>query len=938
MVQKNRNTPLDYYYRYEVATLDKYEYKVRTDEMKQLIKEAKFAEAMEIADSIDWRRVKNTKMLCVVSDIYKINHKFEESKEILLLAYEKNQTSRLIVYSLCELCIKMDEVVEANEYLKEFIRLAPKDNGRYILRYKMLEAQDVSLEERISVLEEYKKREPLSEKWAYELAYLYHRVGLVTRCIEECDQLFLWFREGKYVLKALELKQLHLPLTAEQQYVYDQQFYNTNRTHIPKTAYDDAEKNIEVPPMDVSEYNTINLQKELAESMKEILPTQTSADGVTVEEVLFSDTSAEAPPIFEEPLVYEAPIDLTLVPESLIDEETEVELSEEEVLAMEALEATMAEGALQVVEPLAEEAVEELVIEDITDESVEDIANQVTKVYKAITDEMIMQATGKVVAPKASEPEAVVSKVQITPEPETGVKTAGLKEQKLQENMTAKLPVEMARMLSQEYDGQIRLVVPETEQVEKQITGQLNIIDVMAEWEKIKKATEEKRAEEVRQRVLEHTGNIFVEFDEVSNKKDILAGVDLIEEEPTEDDVAEMVTEEESVTAEVEEEVIETEEIEFEVSEEVDEEAEEEDSEEDEETEEEVFEEDEETEEDEVFEEEEDSEEEEDFEEEEDSEEDEVFEEDEDSEEEEDFEEDEEAEEEEDFEEDEEAEEDFEEDEETEEEEVLEEDEETGEIEENSKTTTQVRAFTSEEKMLFNSFIQTKKDKKKLVEALDEMSLAAYTGNVVITGEEAADTTTLAKAMIKSMQISDSNFSGKVAKITGAGLENKDIKEVLEKLENGALIIEAAHKMSKQSVDKLYKQLEREDKGIIVIMEGPKGSMNKFMDKNDQLNKVFTARFDITGFSNTALVEYAKRYAREQEYSLDELAGLALHSRIDNMQTNDHKVTVDEVKAIVDEAIVKANKKNLKHFFDVLCSNRYDEEDMIILREKDFEV
>ena len=187
------------------------------------------------------------------------------------------------------------------------------------------------------------------------------------------------------------------------------------------------------------------------------------------------------------------------------------------------------------------------------------------------------------------------------------------------------------------------------------------------------------------------------------------------------------------------------------------------------------------------------------------------------------------------------------------------------------------------------------------------------------------------------MQVSDSNFSGKIAKITGAGLDNKDIKEVLGKLENGALIIEKAHKMSEQSVEKLYKELEKEDKGIVVIIEGPKGSMNKFMDKNEKLAKVFTARFDITGFSNKALVEYARRYAREQEYSLDELAGLALHSRIEKMQTNDHKVTVDEVKEIVDEAIARANKKNLKHFFDVLCSNRYDEEDMIILREKDFE-
>ena len=862
--------------------------------MKQLIREGKFADAMEIADSIDWRRVKNTKMLCIVSDIYKINHKFEESKEILLLAYEKNQTSRLIVYSLCELCIKMDEVVEANKYLKEFIRLAPKDNGRYILRYKMLEAQDVSLEERISVLEEYKNREPLSEKWAYELAYLYHRVGLVTRCIEECDQLFLWFREGKYVLKALELKQLHTPLSAEQQYVYDQQFYNTHRTHIPKTAYDGyeeeaaKEENIEVPAMDVSEYNTINLQRELAESMKEILPTEGGNEAATVEEVLFSDTSAEAPPIFEEPFVYEEPIDLTQMQEVLLEEEEpeemalQEELSEDEALAMAALEATMTEEAedTEVVEEASDK--EELVIEDITQESVEDIADQSTKIYKPITDEMIMQATKENFKPKMQE---------------------------LQENMTAKLPIEMARMLSQEYDGQISLVVPETEQVEKQITGQLNIIDVMAEWEKVKKATEEKRAEEVRQRVLEHTGNIFVEFDEASSKQDILAGVDLSDDEVLAEEeieeISEALAEEEAAAAqellEETEEVVETEEIEFEVSEEVEEEI----SQELEEAEEEVFEE-------EVFEEDEET-----FEEEADEE---VFE-------------DEEVSDEESFEDEEAKEDDV-------EEELEDEEPEDGFEPDDSADTNadSTRAFSSEEKMLFHSFIQTKKDKKKLIAALDEMSLAAYTGNVVITGEEAADTTALAKAMIKNMQLSDSNFSGKVAKITGFGLENKDIKEVLGKLENGALIIEAADKMSKETVGKLYKQLEREDKGIVVIMEGPKKAMNKFMDNHNILNKVFTARYDIAGLSNKALVEYAKRYAREQEYSLDELAVLALHSRIDDMQTNDHSVTVNEVKEIVDEAIAKANKKNLKHFFDVLCSNRYDEEDMIILRERDFEI
>ena len=861
-----------------MATLDKYEYKVRTDEMKQLVREAKFAEAMEIADSIDWRRVKNTKMLCTVSDIYKINRKFEESKEVLLMAYEKNPASRSIVHSLCELCIKTDDVVEANEFLKEFIRLAPKDNSRYILRYKMLEAQDVSLEERISVLEEYKNREPLSEKWAYELAYLYHRVGLVTRCIEECDQLFLWFGEGKYVLKALELKQLHVPLTSEQQYVYDRQFYQTHRTHTPTTAYDgyeeekaSKEEEIEVPTMDVSEYNTINLQRELAESMKEIMPDEDTAEEATVEEVLFSDTNAEAPPIFEDPFVYQEPFDLTQTPEVLLEEEPE-EVLDEEPVETEDLEP----------------AEEEIVFEDITEESVEDLANQVTKVYKAITDDVIKQATQPIPPVEENEqPKATV----ITPEAGDMTEISVSKEDKLQQSMTGKLPAEMAKMLSQEYDGQIKLVVPETEKVEKQITGQLNIIDVMAEWERIKREAEEKRAQEVRQRVLDYTGNLFIEFDEASNSTDIFKEMELLLENETNEENENVANTESAETIE------ETEEILFEVPEEetVEEEMEPEENifEEELELEEEIFEEDEESEED-------------------------VFEEDLESEEE-------------IFEEDAEPAEDIIE----EEVEVEEESEDEEEVDE--KENTSIRTFTSEEKMLFSSFIQTKKDKKKLVTALDEMSLAAYTGNVVITGEEVADTTTLAKAMIKSMQVSDSNFSGKVAKITGAGLDNKDIKEVLAKLENGALIVEKAHKMSEQSAEKLYKELEREGKGIVVIMEGPKSSMKEFMDKNDNLSKVFTARFDITGFSNKALVEFAKRYAKDQEYAMDELAELALHSRIEKMQTKDHKVTVDEVKEIVDGAIAKANKKNLKHFFDVLCSNRYDEEDMIILREKDFE-
>ena len=302
--------------------MDKYEYKVRADEIKTLIADA---EAVKIADSIDWRRVKSVMMLCTISDLYKINRRYEESRDILLLAYERHTGGRLIVYSLCELSIKLEEYVQAIEYYKEFVQIAPKDTGRYILQYKLYEAQDVSLEERIAVLEEFKKKE-YREKWAYELAYLYHRVGLATKCVEECNEMFLWFGEGRYVLKALELKALHEALTPEQQAKLDELKegaqevpFTTGRVEINEVAREATEDeedgefardeeeedsesvpettreipvkdlDIQVKPVDVSQYNTINLQKELAESMRDFLE-----DG-TVEQPVEQEQTQELP-------------------------------------------------------------------------------------------------------------------------------------------------------------------------------------------------------------------------------------------------------------------------------------------------------------------------------------------------------------------------------------------------------------------------------------------------------------------------------------------------------------------------------------------------------------------------------------------------------------------------------------------------------------------
>ena len=202
--------------------MDKFEYKVKSDEIKTLISEGQYQRAVEIADEIDWRRVKSVMMLCTISDLYKMVRRYEDSRDLLLLAYERHPGGRTIVFSLCELFIKMGDVYQAVEYYKEYVAVAPKDSGRYILQYKLYEAQDVSLEERIAVLEEMKRKD-YREKWAYELAYLYHRVGLATKCVEECDELILWFGDGKYVVKAMELKMLHQALTPDQQAKYDMQ-------------------------------------------------------------------------------------------------------------------------------------------------------------------------------------------------------------------------------------------------------------------------------------------------------------------------------------------------------------------------------------------------------------------------------------------------------------------------------------------------------------------------------------------------------------------------------------------------------------------------------------------------------------------------------------------------------------------------------------------
>lgn len=940
--------------------MDKSEYKLRAEEIKDLISRGEYAQAAEIADTIDWRRVKSVMMLCTISDLYKINRRYEDARDMLLLAYERRPGGRTICYSLCELSIKMEEYVQAIEYYKEFVQVAPKDPGRYILQYKLYEAQDVSLEERIAVLEELKKRD-YREKWAYELAYLYHRVGLAARCVEECDELILWFGEGKYVIKAMELKMLHQPLTPEQQEKYDHRFdapgsyipsqnsvqdngysgnesyeqgyakdgsydqdqsyaqdgsydqsqgytqdrsYDQNQGYVQDGSYDQSQGyvqdsgydqvtgdtqiydpvqpaqqetptqpvqddfDIHVKTMDVGQYNTINLQAELAAGLREVLGEEPKED--TAKATSDSITRSIVAPMMDsdtESLDYP---EIAEVSEDDLEPETE-QIEGSEVFFGETGEI-----------------------------------GDLSKVPEVETEEILPEEPASL---KKQDVVPELSEVEVEPEATTPVEP----------------PKELANVLAQESDGQISLVMPEAESIEKQITGQMNIEDILAEWERKKKENLEKREEEVRQHVLQQTGAMFTEFEqavrdglleklekEKATDTDTVTDTDEVEEleeiadvnDETEETSAEIAEEEpgpeqetadtdiigteeveeleeEPAVAEYEEEPA-TEEPEVAVDMEVTQEpaaeipevSEETTAETEEASEESVAEAEEEPEEQAV--------------------------------------------------------------EEAVEEAPEDEQPQTPERPTVERDKAKVRALTREERELYAPFIQSKSAREQLVKAIDNISLAAYTGNVIITGEEGMDTLSLAKNMIREIQATDSNFSGKVAKISGHALNKKDAAETLNRLQNGALIICKASEMSNKTVDTMYKALQQENQGIVIILEDTRKEIDRFLEKHEKLQESFTSRMDVEALSNDTLVAFGRQYAREREYSIDELGVLALHTRIEDMQTIDHVVTVVDVKEIVDEAIAHANKKTLKHFFDVLFAKRYDDEDMIILTEKDF--
>ena len=961
--------------------MDKYEYKLRSDEIVKLIEEEKYVEAANIADMIDWRRVKSITMLLKVSALYRVNRRNEDSKAVLQIAYERYPANRAVLYSLCEVSVELDDVVAAIEYYKEFVKLAPRDNGVFTLRYRILEAQEASLEERIELLEELKKRD-YQEEWAYELAYLYHRVGLATKCVEECDDLILWFGDGPYVMKAMELKMLHAPLTPIQQKKYDmakarqsQEDYAAGDTYseenyseeesyaedgygaeaaypeenysgeesypedgygaedvYPEENYSEEESYVEdgygvedaypeenyneepypeddyrteeiytedtyladnaevdnidnyaveenqsvssayrdTGSIDMSQYNTINLQKVVAESMKELFAddedifAEERADIVQPEDIHQKNaTETEA----SNPSAEDNTEDNTLIQEDheeLPQSEPETTEKEQPVPVHTSRVAQMVTGVSEIAPEPHTGAISKVFV-----------PGEDARVIRQDTDmDMLRDITEESVQEEHDRLE------------ENGENV--FDEQPTLQEEIASIPVP---------EGEVADAVQEEEQDTQEevfhpMTGQMNLDEVLGEWERMKQENAAKHKEEVRKLVLQQTGKIFENFD--NSVKNGIFG-ELEKEDEDEGEVEELTEIEDTPDMEETElqekitesqawvdEENETESVELSDAEESMEEIEEAAPEQEEYPEEEYV--------------------------------------------------------------DDNAEEDS--------GEILETQEinldtaEIGDLPDKIIETTdketkgvrkeEIRDFTTEEQELFENFAVTKKIRKQIIYALDKMSLAAYTGNVIITGEAGLGTVRLAKNLIREYQALDANFSGKVAKITGEKLNLRNLSEVFAKLGNGALIIEKANGITQDKLYEMANLLNQDNLGLVVIMEDTRKEITHLLKKQAFISDYFNIRIDLMEMDNNALVDYAKNYALALEYSIDELGTLALYTRIANSQSGNHVVTKDEVRDIIDEAIWKSKKFNLKNFVDVLLSKRYDKEDMIVLRERDF--
>ena len=1004
--------------------MDKYEYRVKTEQMLDHLEKKEYQQAKEIADGIDWRRVKNASMLNTVSEIYEYNGEFKKGRDILFLAFDRAPGSRKIVYRLGTLALKIKDIREATDCYEEFVKLAPKDPNQYILKYKILRTQGASLTDQITALEEFKKAEYI-EKWAYELAKLYDEAGMTAECLEECDDLILWFSEGKYVYLAMELKMKYKPLTPLQQEKYDSRPGAVKKKPEPEKQPESTLEEVD----DENEYNesteeTVDVQEEPVREPVTERVDESEVQEIPPQEVPMQET------VVQEEIPQEVPMQETVVQEEIPQEEIVEEVVEEEPVYTEPEEAAEEHGST-IKQVVTGATLEEALAQGMA------VANGITieeEAMKEREDEIL--ANGQMMIDdilqkweeKQKDHEAAIEKQKAKDEErlQKEREQARIRQEEERREVERKAAEAEARRKAEEEEAARKAAEEEARRKAEEEAARKAAEEEArrkAEEEAARKAAEEeaarKAAEEEARRKAE---------EEARRKAEEEAARKAAEEEArrkTEEEAARKAAEEEaepiSKTQRIPDDIVRL--MEEMGNEESEEELYEEDFEDGSETEEDFIEGIEEElsgidmsgssfEEadfgDEDFEEadfEEEDFEDEDFEEadfEEEDFEDEDFEdedfEDEDFEEadfeEEDFEDEdfEEADlEEEDFDADfadvDDEEEDFDDDfadvddEETDfddEDLEIEDDEEADEeleIEEPSEEEIQARikkskggvpfdtgfvvtgrydlsatseiglkaGLTEEQKKLFSYFVPVRGMSEQIVEVLDNDRRAqregtSKTGNLLVIGRKGSGKTVLAVDIVKAIQKQRSLKQGKVAIVTGESLNKKELTNIIQKLRGGAIIIEHAGKLNARTVKELNYLMEKKTGELLFVLEDQRKPLERLMTANPEFKKKFSSKLELPVFINDELVTFGQTYAKENGYKLDEMGILALYSRIDVMQREDHAVSVAEVKEIMDEAISHSQKANVKHLARRVFGKGTDDSDRIILKEEDFRI
>ena len=813
--------------------MDKYEYKLKLDEIKNLMAKKQYTEAAEIADSINWRKVRNVNALMKAGDIYAQISRYDEAKEILLMAYDRSPIGRMIIYKLAEIAIKTKEFDEAQEYYDEFVEIAPHDNLKYILRYEMNKAKGAGLDVLIQILEELKEQE-YTEKWAFELAYLYHQAGRSEECINACDELILWFGDGPYVEKALELKMLYQPLNRAQEDKYRQ--FKQRKDGIVEVRPEDylesgeiIKEPVQIKPVttNAEKFNTVNLQEELARSMQQIM------NATEKEEV--ADTMQGIKKIVEEIPYLQLPQDEEAQKERFADIPTDEEIDGSLKINFQEMLGEDYDGQMRMVVPeksaLEAQITGQMSIQDILEEW-EKTKRAAEKALQEAEQQKLESAKAKALAEAGDIMERLAD---VIPQLDAGLTSKELLEKeylgKLPEEEAGQLVANMNDILQQQIDSISQANAKIDEFLAAGVPGQngeaaAGAADAMEipEGEGIAAADEEEPAgtEEMTELSPEE------ELPEIALPDDIAEEVAATEAEEV-SDAAEEVLPKIQLEPEAETEDAKPEEKLPEIAEP--------DSDED-----------------------------------------------------------------------------------------------------NIGERKPITHLSKEQKAIFTYFVPVSGMESQICQAMEgsieHLEKGIKGGNILIQGARGSGKTVLATALVKAIQNEIGKPGKRVGKIDAVSLNQKNIPELLKRVAGGCLIIEKIGGISRETAVKLSLALEADDTGILVIAEDTREGITKAMGRDESFARRFTEKITLPIFTSDELVSFAKSYAHELTYEIDEMAVLALYNRISNIHLLDRATTLTEVKEIVDEAIANSEKFSIKKVF---FSKKYKDDDYVILHEKDFE-